>query len=144
MAKPKTILVVDDDKVDREFVLRSLRKRNVLTPTVEASDGLEALEILRAKHHSKSVGMPVLVLLDIRMPKMSGLEFLQEVRADRKLENTIIFILTTSEREEEITQAYDLKVNGYITKDNAGSMFDDLVTLIDSYLKIVEFPLLKR
>jgi len=142
MSEPRevTLLVVDDDKVDRMAISRALKKQRIANPVAEASNGIEALEILRGEHSDKKIEFPVLVLLDIKMPKMDGLECLRQIRNDKILCNTVVFVMTTSEQNEEKKQAYDLKANGYVTKKAAGPSFLDMISLVESYWKIVAFP----
>lgn len=135
-----TLLIVDDDDIDRESILRSLRKERITNPVLTAGDGVEALDRLRGTADVAAIGRPVIVILDWKMPRMNGLEFLQELRADDHLRNTIVFVLTTSHDEADILDAYKNLVAGYIVKDSAGRDFIDLVQMLDAYWRVVELP----
>ncbi len=91
------ILVVDDDEVAVMAVRRALRQHRIDNPVVVANDGLHALELLR----SGAVGRPYIILLDINMPRMTGLEFLSVIRADRDLSSSVVFVMTTSDAPRE-------------------------------------------
>lgn len=138
-AKPVTLLLVDDDDVEAEMVSRSLTKARIANNLVRAKDGLEALEILRGETGGV-LTRPLLVLLDLNMPRMNGLEFLQTVRADEELKNLIVFVLTTSNDEKDRAAAYDSNVSGYILKENAGADFVELVNMLEMFWNLVEFP----
>ena len=136
--KTVTILLVEDDEVDIKGIQRALRKHKVVNPMIVVNDGVEALEVLRrADHHTLR---PYLILLDINMPRMNGIEFLREVRNDPQLRDSIVFVLTTSRADEDRFEAYHLNVAGYIVKADAGSGFMNAVDMLDRYWKIVEFP----
>src|ERR1700753_3809044 len=94
-SKPFSILLVDDDDVAAEAVVRGLRKHSMECPIVIAEDGIVALQILRGTH-TRKITKPFLVLLDLNMPRMNGLEFLRELRHDAALKGTVVFVLTTS------------------------------------------------
>ena len=81
-----------------------------------------------------------MVLLDINMPRMNGIEFLEALRADPKLSRTIVFVLTTSDREEDKVAAYEHHVAGYILKSRAGEDFLEVIKLLRVYWRLVEFP----
>src|SRR5690242_6460873 len=93
------ILLVEDDDVAAEAVVRSLRKHAIDSPITLAQDGIEALEILRHQHPKESIEKPYLVLLDLNMPRMNGFEFMEEIREDDNLHESVIFVLTTSDNE---------------------------------------------
>lgn len=135
------ILIVDDDDVAAESVVRSLRKHAMDFPVTLARDGIEALEILRATHSELTIEKPYLVLLDLNMPRMNGFEFLQEVRNDRQLHDAIIFILTTSDADSDKSSAYNENIAGYMVKSAVGPQFSKLATLLDDYRSTISFPL---
>jgi len=134
------ILLVDDDDVDREAVVRGLKKMKVSNPVTIAEDGMSALEALRGEGEYTKLQRPNIVLLDLNMPRMNGIEFLQELRRDARFKDTVVFVLTTSDSERDKVAAYDLNVAGYILKSNVGDDFIKLVTMLDSYWRIVELP----
>lgn len=133
------ILLVDDDDIDARVVTRGLTKHGVSNPLFVARDGLEALEHLRGEGDLEA-GKPTLVLLDLRMPRMDGLEFLSELRNDPELRRTVVLVLTTSDAPSDLAKAYDLNVAGYLLKQEAGRGFSNYVPLIQAYLRSVRFP----
>lgn len=133
------ILLVEDDDIDAEAVKRGFAKAGVQCPLHRVTDGVEALEMLRDKKgHFQDV--PYIVLLDLKLPKMNGREFLEEIRNDAQLRKSVVFVLTTSNAETDKLAAYSQCVAGYITKANAGVEFCDLVQMLGHYSQINEFP----
>jgi len=135
------ILVVDDDEIDRKALRRSFSKQSISNPIVEAIDGVRALEILRDTDADGAQRVsPCLVLLDLNMPRMNGIEFLSEIRNDSRLRSSVVFVLTTSHAEQDRIDAYDRNVAGYIVKAETGGGFNHLIDLLDQYLNVVELP----
>lgn len=135
-----TVLLVDDDDVATEGVLRSFRKHNVPSHTVTAQDGFEALEILRGAHPYKSIHTPVIVLLDLNMPRMDGFQFLEELRGDPILRRTVVFVLSTSARDQDRARAYDEQVAGYMVKSSVGPQFARLAEFMNHYASTQNLP----
>jgi CheY-like chemotaxis protein len=138
--RPVHLLVVEDDAIDLMAMQRGFRDARVANPVTVARDGLEALEVLRGGNGREPLPRPYLVLLDLKMPRMDGLEFLAEIRADEALRDSVVFVLTTSRYDEDITSAYRQNIAGYIVKSTIGDDFLRLVTLLDAYWKLVELP----
>jgi CheY-like chemotaxis protein len=134
------VLLVDDNAVDREAVRRAFHRHRIGNPFYEASDGLEALDMLKGTNGEPKLPRPHLVLLDINMPRMNGIEFLQALREDADLHDTVVFVLTTSKSDEDKVAAYQANPAGYVLKSDVGAGFVGLVTLLDHYWRIVEFP----
>lgn len=134
------ILHVDDDDVEREAVARGLRRSDLPATLHTASDGVEALDILRRNGALGPDAKPYLVLLDWKMPRMNGAEFLAELRDDPELRNTVVFVLSTSNDQTDIDQAYEQLAAAYIVKDRAGSNFTRLTDLLMAYCDVVELP----
>ena len=134
------VLLVDDDAVDAEGVARAFRKNGIPYPIVRAVDGVQALEILRGSGEKAPLARPYLILLDLNMPRMSGVEFLQEIRNDPQLKDANIFVLTTSQADEDKVAAYGLNVAGYLVKDEVGRDYGGLVNLLRNYWNAVKFP----
>lgn len=136
-SKEVTILLVDDDDVDVMGVTRALKKLKIINPIVRAHDGIEALELLR---HSDAIQKPYLILLDINMPRMNGLEMLAELRKDAVLSDSVVFVLTTSKIDEDKVAAYKNHVAGYIVKNRVEDGFMRIIDMLDHYWRIVELP----
>lgn len=137
---PFTVMLVDDDDVAVESVLRAFRKEHTAWHVITAGDGQEALDIMRGDHPQKRIESPYLVLLDINMPRMDGLTFLETVRADPELHSTVVFMLTTSARDLDRSQAYAGNTAGYMVKSAVGPQYSKLTTLLHSYGNTVRLP----
>lgn len=135
-----TVLIVDDDDVAIEGVLRSFRRHKVNCATITANDGREALMILRGMHPGKRIAPPYIVLLDLNMPGMDGFQFLHEVRGDEILRRTVVFILSTSSRDQDMCRAYDEQVAGYMVKAAVGPQFARLAEFIEKYTRTQKLP----
>ena len=140
MSQPLNILLVEDDDVSTEAVIRSLRKFGFSDPVVTAEDGQVALDVLRAKHPERTIDKPYVILLDLNMPRMNGFEFLQEVRADPALKESVIFVLTTSSADSDKLRAYQENVAGYMVKTSVGPQFSKLAMLLQDYAAAVDLP----
>jgi CheY-like chemotaxis protein len=137
MAKSLNILLVEDDEVDVMNVQRAFKKNNITNPLFTAGNGLEALQILRGDQFPKDHR---LVLLDLNMPRMNGIEFLKEVRADPQLRSLAVVVLTTSRDERDRVEAYNLNVAGYLVKPVGFPDFADLMATLNKYWTLVELP----
>ncbi|MDX2229879.1 MAG: response regulator [Leptolyngbyaceae cyanobacterium bins.349] len=135
------ILLVEDDEVDVMNIRRAFRRNQIQNPIYTASDGLEALALLRGTG-DRSIMPPTrrIVLLDLNMPRMSGLEFLQELRSDAQLRTIPVIVLTTSNREQDRQQAYHYNVAGYLVKPIAFDAFSDLMVAFNHYWILNEIP----
>lgn len=136
MSKEVHLLVVEDDDVDAMFVERAFSAEKIANPIIRATDGLDALEKMR----DGSLPEPYIVLLDLNMPRMGGLEFLAEIRSDEALRSTIVFVFTTSNDERDRWAAYHHNIAGYLLKKGVASDFVNAVKLLDCYWRVVEFP----
>jgi CheY-like chemotaxis protein len=134
------ILLVEDDDGDARAVQRAFQKAKIANPIVRAVDGIEALDVLRGSNGKEKLPSPNLLLVDINMPRMNGIQLVKAMREDQGLRQTVAFILTTSKRDEDKMAAYELNVAGYILKSTAGQDFLNLVGLVDAYWRIVELP----
>jgi CheY-like chemotaxis protein len=132
------ILLVDDDDVDVESIERSIEGNEHLGPLLTASNGLEALELLRQR--PAPLTSPFVILLDLNMPMMNGLEFLETIRNDPELGSHIVFILTTSNDDSDKRAAYAKHVAGYILKNRLDEYGDVLSELLDCYRQYNSFP----
>lgn len=138
--KSVNILLVDDDDVDVMRVKRTFKELRIANPLHVANDGVEALEMLRGANGCSAIPEPHLVLLDLNMPRMNGIEFLKQVRDDPELDKTIIFVLTTSNADEDRTKAYKKHVAGYIVKAETGESLMTALGMVNSYWRVIEFP----
>lgn len=134
------ILLVDDDEVDVMNVQRAFKKNNIINPLYVASNGLEALDLLRGNDTEPIPGERRLVLLDLNMPRMNGLEFLREIRNDPNLHALTVIVLTTSDDERDKVEAYNLNVAGYILKPVTFSAFVEAMATLNKYWAINELP----
>lgn len=140
--KPINILLVEDDDLDVMNVQRAFKKNSIPHPLFVAPDGLAALEMLRGGDGA-APAYPEgrrLILLDLNMPRMSGTEFLRELRADPALHATPVIVLTTSDEERDKVEAYDLNVAGYILKPITLTSFVEMVATLNSYWMLNELP----
>ena len=133
---PLNILLVDDDEIDIMGVKRELERSPFFSSLTVANNGLEALEIL----HNGSIKEPFLIMLDLNMPKMGGLEFLKKLRADSKLRQSVIFVFTTSNDNTDKAIAYTFNIAGYVIKDRKSDGFFDIVDLLSKYCRVVQLP----
>lgn len=124
------ILLVEDDRVDIMTVQRALRNIDVSNPLHVARSGVEALGMLRGEGFPKIEPMPSLILLDLNLPKMGGIEFLQELRADPALMNLEVIVLTSSNEPSDRAAAFKYEVNDYIVKPHSFDEFTDAMSII--------------
>ena len=134
-ARALNVLLIDDEEVDVMNVQRAFKKNNIINPLYVAHNGLEALELLRS---NKVPSERRLVLLDLNMPKMNGLEFLREVRNDPELRSLTVIVLTTSDDERDKVEAYNLNVAGYIVKPVTFQSFVEAVAALNTYWSLNE------
>ena len=140
--KMLNILLVEDDDLDVMNVRRAFKKNNILNPLYVAGNGLEALEMLRGRDG----GPPEypaerrIILLDLNMPKMSGIEFLRELREDPELRPIPVIVLTTSGEERDKVEAYQLNVAGYILKPVTLGSFVETMAALNNYWMLSELP----
>ena len=132
------VLHVDDDDVDREALERGLRETGVPFQLMAARDGLEALRLLRSG--GRRLTRPYVIVLDLNMPRMGGIEFLGQLREDPALADTVVFVLTTSMSEDDRSRAYGHQVAGYIAKTVIGSDFRQLADMLQLYWRLVVLP----
>ena len=140
-SEPKThILLVEDDEVDVMNVKRAFKKNEISNPVYVACTGLEALAILRGEQGDfpTSSDERRVILLDLNMPKMNGIEFLQELRQDPALRSLVVIVLTTSDQERDRVEAYKLNVAGYILKPVTFTKFVGIISTLNDYWSICE------
>ncbi|NJL85448.1 MAG: response regulator [Leptolyngbyaceae cyanobacterium SM1_1_3] len=136
------ILLVEDDEVDVMNVKRAFRKNNIVNPLYIAGNGLEALEMLQGIQGDSPL-IPTdrrLILLDLNMPKMGGIEFLQNLRSAPKLSLTPVIVLTTSNQDQDRVEAYKLNVAGYLLKPVTFVNFAEVMATLNKYWTLCEMP----
>ncbi len=131
-----TLLVVEDDDLDYLAVQRELLQQDWEPQVVRAGNGEEAKEQLDL---AMPYG-PCLVVLDLSLPKVSGLEFLQTIRANEAYDAVPVFVLTTSDTSRDLQRAYELGVTGYFLKDDVGESFSKVIQMIRLYSEVAHFP----
>ena len=140
VTKTVNILLVEDDKIDQKAFVRAFNEFRIGNPVKIANDGVEAWEILTGANGNEPLQRPYMIILDINMPRMNGIELLQKIRADERLHDSIVFVLTTSNDEQDKFEAFNLNVAGYMLKMDMGNSFCKAVELVDNYWRVVEFP----
>jgi len=134
------ILLIEDDEVDVMNVQRAFKRNNIENPLYVASNGLEALAMLRNQGDETMPTSRRLILLDLNMPRMGGIEFLHALRADIELRMTPVIVLTTSNQDRDRVEAYDLNVAGYILKPVTFAKFADMMATLSKYWSLCEMP----
>lgn len=137
------ILLVEDDEVDVMNVRRAFKKHNITNPLYVAGDGIEALAMLRDSSDGQPPVVPLnrrLILLDLNMPKMGGIEFLHQLRSDAALRPLPVIVLTTSNQDRDRVEAYNLNVAGYILKPVTFVNFAETMIALNKYWALCELP----
>jgi len=130
------VLVVEDDEVDIMAIHRAFDKRKLGNPIHVARDGMAALAMLQAAE----IPRPYLILLDLNMPRMNGIEFLREIRQDPELQTLTVVVLTTSNEDRDRVDAYQLNVAGYLLKPVTFHAFADVMATLNKYWTLMEMP----
>jgi CheY-like chemotaxis protein len=138
-SQPLHILLVEDDEVDQDYLLRCLHDHAQDLAVTAVATATEALTLLRGQG-TTSLPQPVLILLDLLLPGLSGLEFLQALRQDPHLKQTIVFVVTDSTSPSDRSAAYELGVAGYLVKAQLDQDCTALSKLLTAYRQLVEFP----
>ena len=134
---PLNILLVEDDEVDVMNVKRAFDRNHITNPLFVAGKGLEALDKLRCGEVPRGRRI---ILLDLNMPKMNGIEFLRELRNDPALAATPVVVLTTSNNDRDKIDAFNLNVAGYLVKPVTFAEFSELMVTLNKYWTLVEMP----
>lgn len=132
----KLVLLVEDDQVDAMTVKRAFKDLKVLNPLIHKLNGEEALEYLRGEGSLK----PCVILLDLNMPKMNGIEFLKIAKADDELKKIPVIVLTTSKSDEDRVESFGLSVAGYMIKPTDYIKFVEIIRVINLYWTLSELP----
>ena len=134
------ILLVEDDEIAAEKVRRAFRKAGPGFPIHLAKNGIQALDLLRGTNGREKLPRPNIILLDLRMPMMDGLDFLETLRKDSKLGDSVVFVLTTSNAPQDVQSSYKYQVAGFIQKPRVSLDGSNLVGLMKSYCSLVDLP----
>lgn len=133
------LLVVDDDSVDVEAVVRAVRRSRLPFGLYTSKSAEEGLEVLRRESNAGEA-RPFLILLDLNMPGTDGFEFLETLRSDEQLKRSVVFVLSTSDHEDDRRRAYGHLVAGYMVKRDVAPRYDQLVELVAKYASVVRMP----
>ena len=136
MKTMKPVLLVEDDQVDAMTVKRAFKDLKVTNPLIHKLNGEEAMEYLRSEGDQK----PCVILLDLNMPKMNGIEFLKIAKADDELKKIPVVVLTTSKSDEDRVETFGLSVAGYMIKPTDYKKFVETIRVIDLYWTLSELP----
>lgn len=138
----KMILLVDDDPRDVELALTSLEENNLSNEVAVARDGAEALDYLyrRGQFADRSAGNPVVIFLDLKMPKVDGHEVLKQIKTDPDLKTIPVVIITSSREEKDLIQSYDQHANAYVVKPVAFDSFVEVVKQLGLFWVLTNEP----
>jgi len=136
MKSKKNILLVEDDRIDVMTVKRALKEINVTNKLDIVNNGEEAIEFLRDKNNDR----PCIILLDLNMPRMNGIEFLRIAKQDDNIKRIPVVVLTTSKEEQDKVQSFDLGVAGYMAKPVDYQQFVEVIRTINLYWTLSELP----
>lgn len=142
MAKLETILLVEDNPDDVELTRRAFKKNNIKNDIIVANDGAEALDYLFAtgKYAGRAAGLPQVILLDLKLPKVDGLSVLKQIRGDARTCLLPVVILTSSKEEQDLIQGYGLGANSYIRKPVSFEDFTEAVRQLGLYWLVLNEP----
>lgn len=140
-SKPFSILHIDDDQVDKMVIEKVIRKLGITTHLFHAADGEEALDLLRGTNGKTAPDpLPNIIITDINMPRMNGLEFLKALRDDPKLRHMSVLIMTTSNDDVDRQEAFSYHVAGYVIKPVDIQQFENTFQTLHAYWKLCEWP----
>jgi two-component system response regulator len=137
------ILLVEDNPTDAELTIRALTRKNLANKVVWVKDGAEALDFIFAKGEysdRNAEELPKLILLDLRMPKVDGLEVLQKIKAEENTRRIPVVVLTSSQEDRDIVESYKLGVNSYVSKPVEFDEFIDAVSTLGFYWMLINNP----
>lgn len=135
----KTIMLIEDNADDEALTLRTLQKQNIANDIVVAHDGAEAIELLLGEN-AAGTPLPELVLLDLKLPKVSGLEVLKQIRANERTRTLPVVVLTSSDEEKDLTGSYDYGANSYVRKPVDFLEFAEAVKQLGVYWLVLNEP----
>ena len=135
----RSILLAEDSPADAEMAIDALREAHLANPIVHVEDGIEALDylLMRGKHAGRAEGLPAVLLLDIKMPRMDGLEVLQRIRSEEELKRLPVVILSSSREESDLARSWDLGVNAYVVKPVDIDQFFQAVKTLGTFWAVI-------
>jgi two-component system response regulator len=135
----RSILLAEDSPADAEMVIDALREAHLVNPIVHVEDGIDCLDYLyaRGKYAGRPEGLPAVLLLDIKMPRMDGLEVLRELRHDENLKRLPVVVLTSSREESDLARSWDLGVNAYVVKPVDSEQFFHAVKTLGKFWAVL-------
>ena len=139
MSQFRTILIAEDSPADAEMTIDALREARLANPIVHVEDGVEALDFLlrRGAFADREEGLPAVLLLDIKMPRMDGLEVLQRIRSEEELKRLPVVILSSSREESDLARSWDLGVNAYVVKPVDIDQFFNAVKTLGTFWAVI-------
>ena len=139
MSQFRTILIAEDSPADAEMTIDALREARLANPIVHVEDGVEALDCLlrRGAFADREEGLPAVLLLDIKMPRMDGLEVLQRIRAEEEFKRLPVVILSSSREENDLARSWDLGVNAYVVKPVDIDQFFNAVKTLGTFWAVI-------
>ena len=139
MSQFRTILIAEDSPADAEMTIDALREARLANPIVHVEDGVEALDFLlrRGAFADREEGLPAVLLLDIKMPRMDGLEVLQRIRAEEEFKRLPVVILSSSREESDLARSWDLGVNAYVVKPVDIDQFFQAVKTLGTFWAVI-------
>ncbi len=142
MIELRRIFYVDDNPRDTELALTALKKNNLANDVVTAEDGEDALDYLylRGKYANRAPGNPAVMLLDLKMPRVDGLEVLRQVKSDPQLRSIPVVVMTSSREEQDLIRSYELGVNAYVVKPLSFSEFLEAIKQIGAFWGVINEP----
>ncbi len=135
----RAVLLAEDSPADAEMAIDALREANLANPIVHVEDGIEAMDYLlrRGKFANRAEGLPAVILLDIKMPRMDGIEVLREVRGSDALKHLPVVVLTSSREETDLARSWDLGVNAYVVKPVDSEQFFNAVKTLGRFWAVL-------
>ena len=135
----RSILLAEDSPADAEMAIDALREAHLANPIVHVEDGIEALDylLMRGKHAGRAEGLPAVLLLDIKMPRMDGLEVLRQIREHEELKRLPVVILSSSREESDLARSWDMGVNAYVVKPVDVDQFFRAVKLLGTFWAVI-------
>lgn len=138
--EPVRFMIVDDDAISVMAMERTMKQLKIANPVEVAKDGVEALAMLRKAIGKNGTLPPYILTLDLNMPKMGGLEFLEKIRNEEAFKKLVVFVLTTSDAPSDVASAYERNIAGYIVKEDPTNTFREALAMLKDYSQLVVLP----